>query len=428
MAAKRFEGAPFGSQAARFDVSAIYPRCKKKGSYTQVPYCKKANSYEEQRLGPGTYNVTQGDFIPCNVMKKASGPGWKRAQETERLTQMPHLLYKEMWEKQRFLKENMGPGRYNIKDFLELGLMKPGSSRGVCETRDPRFKESAQFATPGPGTYGKGGNPYALLEEKERQCGICRGIMDSKTTKGLPYPGMASNLGPGTYNVRNYMDDLLNRVVSIRGPYDLFTGERTKIASGYFATPKGNNLELGTDTVRSFVEDLNLPEKRKHGVFGPISEHPHVPAERICNCTLAQCPRKPDAPGPASYNAKPVSAPAAGRGHPPFNSSAKRFDNRLCSLFFTSDNPVGVGRYDITKKLHGETSTTYRSAFLAKKDRYLDNAVRDKQLQERTQSTNTARGKKALFTALPLPPPPPTNQSTPAAAPRPNTSKELSVN
>ncbi|XP_078529566.1 ciliary microtubule-associated protein 2 [Lissotriton helveticus] len=407
MATKKFEGAPFGSQAARFDVSAIYPTCKKKGSYTQVPYCKNANSYEERRLGPGTYNVTQGDFIPCNLKKKASGPGWKRAEETEKLTEMPHLLYREMWMKQRFLKENMGPGRYNIKDFLELGLMKPGSSRGACETREPRFKESAQFATPGPGAYGKKGNPYALLEEKERQCGVCRGIMGSKTTRGLPYPGMASNLGPGTYNVRNYIDDLLNRVVSIRGPYDLFTGERTTIASGHFATLKGNNLELGTANVRSFLEDLNSPEKRKHGVFGPISEHPHVPTERICNCTLAQCPRKPDAPGPASYEAKPASAPVSGRGHPPFNSSARRFENRLCSLFFTSDNPVGIGRYDITVKQHGETSSTYRSAFLGKTGRYLDNAAHDKQLQERTKATNISRRKKGspdAITASHLPP------------------------
>ena len=36
-------------------------------------------------------------------------------------------------------KKLLGPGTYEIKDFVELLDSKPGSVRGVCETRDRRF-------------------------------------------------------------------------------------------------------------------------------------------------------------------------------------------------------------------------------------------------------------------------------------------------
>lgn len=49
-----------------------------------------------------------------------------------------------------------------------------------------------------------------------------------------------SHLGPGTYahNYKSGTDQLLSKVVSTKGPYNLFSGERSDgIAAGYFATP-----------------------------------------------------------------------------------------------------------------------------------------------------------------------------------------------
>ena len=39
-------------------------------------------------------------------------------------------------------KRKLGPGSYEIKDFLEVSDMKPRSTRGIVETRDSRFKET----------------------------------------------------------------------------------------------------------------------------------------------------------------------------------------------------------------------------------------------------------------------------------------------
>ena len=36
-------------------------------------------------------------------------------------------------------KQLLGPGTYNINDFIDQMAKKPGSTRGVCETREARF-------------------------------------------------------------------------------------------------------------------------------------------------------------------------------------------------------------------------------------------------------------------------------------------------
>ena len=36
-------------------------------------------------------------------------------------------------------KRMLGPGAYNIKDFIQAMAEKPGSTRGVCETKAVRF-------------------------------------------------------------------------------------------------------------------------------------------------------------------------------------------------------------------------------------------------------------------------------------------------
>ncbi|XP_056388120.1 lymphocyte expansion molecule isoform X4 [Hyla sarda] len=361
MAGKKFTGAPFGCQTARFDVSAVYPELKKPGTYTQVSYCKKAtselgaslaeigvdrkskvqrrlhfcgNGTMERRLGPGTYEAGPGDFSPSVLERNASAPGWKRAEETERLTEMPHLLYKETWERNRFLKQNMGPGRYNTKSFVEMMEEKPSSVRGACNTRDARFKEDSKNSNPGPGTYGKGGNPYALIEERASKSASSKGIMDSETSKCRSATSVGSDLGPGTYNMKGSTDETLKHVVGKRGPYDLFTGSRSgPIPYGYFATP--------------------------------------------------------NSPGPGSYETKPLFA-SVRNSSAPFLTSAKRFDRKSCRILFGSSNPVGVGRYNIEKPARGKTATCFRTSFLSKTGRYLSNFERDKVLQERIQKSHSA--------------------------------------
>ncbi|XP_073449558.1 ciliary microtubule-associated protein 2 [Aquarana catesbeiana] len=390
MAEKKFTGAPFGCQSARFDVSAIHPIYKKPGTYTQVSHCRRATSEQGRRLGPGTYDPAPGDFSASVLERKASAPGWKRAVETEKLTEMPHFLYRETWERNRWLKQNMGPGRYNIKSFTDLMEEKPSSVRGTCNTREVRFKENIKDCFPGPGSYGTGGNPYSLIEERATKSASSKGIMDTEAGKCNSDVIKGSGLGPGTYNLKNSTNEVLQHTVGKRGPYDVFTGSRSQpIQYGYFATPKRTPSEPGQYKVKSFIEEFEGEHQKKHGHFGKIAQYPKVPTERILCSSLNHWPRPVDSPGPGSYDTKTLFKTVR-QSSAPFLTSAKRFEKKSCRLLFGSSNPVGVGRYDINKPLRGKTATTYRTSFLSKTGRYLSNPQRDKVFQERIQKSHTS--------------------------------------
>uniref|UniRef100_H2YPC8 Uncharacterized protein n=1 Tax=Ciona savignyi TaxID=51511 RepID=H2YPC8_CIOSA len=121
MATKLFQGSPFGTQTARFDVSGVHPQSKMPGTFTQVPYCKKSTDELKRKLAPGTYSVDAGGFNEQTVEERASGPGWKRSYETMRMAQIPHLLYREQWMKKKEQKRKLGPGKYNVDrlDFID---------------------------------------------------------------------------------------------------------------------------------------------------------------------------------------------------------------------------------------------------------------------------------------------------------------------
>ncbi|XP_063728695.1 ciliary microtubule-associated protein 2-like, partial [Symsagittifera roscoffensis] len=112
MPQKPYDGSPFGSQSHRFDVSGVHPNMKKQGSYTEVAYERKSLTPRARQLGPGRYSLdTRRSVTP--------GPGWERAVEVARMAKMPHLLYRETWEREKQAKLNMGPGRYNSRDFIQ---------------------------------------------------------------------------------------------------------------------------------------------------------------------------------------------------------------------------------------------------------------------------------------------------------------------
>ncbi|XP_025032156.1 lymphocyte expansion molecule, partial [Python bivittatus] len=289
MEPKGFTGAPFWTQQARFDVSAIYPDVKKPSTFLQAPYCKSVCSELSRKLGPGTYTIENGNFRSTILQKKASSSSWAKAQEAARLTQMPHFKFKEICQQEKFRKRKLGPGTYNYTDFLELMERRPHSIKGICDTGEVRFKDRIRECYPGPGTYG---NPYVKLDEKEKVSVTALGIMDSKTPKEFTFVHMGSGLGPGTYNLKNSVDEMLKRVVSIRGPYEIFTSDRSKpIISGHFAGDKKTS-ELTSCKVKSFLEELETREKKKHGVFSTFARDPECPTERIFWAKIGQFPRE----------------------------------------------------------------------------------------------------------------------------------------
>lgn len=381
MSQKKFSGAPFGVQTSRFDIASIHPKSKTPGTVTQVAYDKKCMLEVNRRLGPGSYNIDVGGFNPKSVSERSSGPGWERAFETARLAKIPHLLYKEQWEKKQLQKQLLGPGTYNINDFIDQMAKKPGSTRGVCETREARFDTTKMSQVPGPGTYGQGGIPSAVVEEKERKSSSNVGMLDSGKSCKRQLPEVGSHLCPGQYETKSFTDQLEARVVSKRGPYDLFTGERNKpISVGYFALPAKQNLGPGEYDLKSFLHELQDKHKKHHGAFLKVQRFPPYPTNRIYCSTLSQYPRDPSDPGPGSYSPQGLTKPEASL-RPPFGSSANRFDRHARRFFLGSTNPVGPGRYDVNRYGKAQHANGNSSSFNSKTKRY--DLIRDKYLTER---------------------------------------------
>ncbi|MGH0140918.1 UNVERIFIED_CONTAM: hypothetical protein FKN15_073039 [Acipenser sinensis] len=322
----------------RFDVSGVYPDKKTIGAYTEVPYCKTATSELVRRRGPGTYNADTGNFSPAAVLRRAGGPGWKRAQETLRQNQLPHVLYRDVWERKRILKRKLGPASYKMKDFIELREERPASVLGVCESRESRFRSiTAEECDPGPGTYKVKDSLQELLNRTVSKRGpydVFTGPRSRHASTGH-YVVLECVPGPGTYKVKDSLQELLNRTVSKRGPYDVFTGPRSRHAStGHYVVLKTTNLGPGQYEIKSFVEDLQSKEKKKSGEFSSLLQYPSTPTERVGCSTLSHCPR-PTNPGPGCYNILESDKSRTAMGHrSAFNSESKCYLSNLGRDFY----------------------------------------------------------------------------------------------
>ncbi|XP_031824912.1 lymphocyte expansion molecule isoform X1 [Sarcophilus harrisii] len=380
-AIKLFKGAPFGVQSARFDVSAAMVHAKNVSPTLPEVLYSKYYLESKAHLGPGMYKFSDGCFDEEEV-KKAIGTGWAKAQEATRLTQLPHFQFKPIIKEKKFFEIKIGPGSYDYKDFMELAKEKPSSNIGILSAREERFPYMAGNNYPGPGNYGKGGNPYTEMEEKAWDRSHTKGIMCTKAKKSFELSTGGSGLSPGTYTFKSGMEEFLTRTVSKRGPYDLFSGDRSMpIAYGHFATPKKPSLELYS--FKSFVDELNSNARKKHGVFGKLIRNPTVPSERIFCSTPSQWPIKQSNLGPGTYDPKPIPRYELTNQHP-FGSSSKRVDLKYYQHFIGNTNPVGVGRYNHTKHEGKDKRQRYRSLYLSKQNRYpLDHRTKELVLQQR---------------------------------------------
>ncbi|XP_006879884.1 PREDICTED: uncharacterized protein C1orf177 homolog [Elephantulus edwardii] len=377
MACKWFSGAPFGVQSARFDVSAVHPNRKKFSTFTEAPYSRHY-SVGVSHIGPGTYSSKETCFSNKKLSKEVD-TGWAKAQEATRLTQLPHFQYQALMKEKQMQKEKLGPGSYNFKDFLELLKQKPSSTRGLLSSGEVRFRGVIGNCYPGPGHYGEKGNPYMRLERKAWKRSHSEGLMCRMANKPLPLTHQGSGLGPGTYFLKSGIEMYLAQRVGTRGPYDTFTGDRSKPQPyGHYSVQKKKPRELVN--FKSFVDELNSHHKKKHGVFSKLPRNPNTPSERIYWATLSQCPRKLATSGPGMW--VPREEESKNVNPPPFLMSSKRMSTKAFQMTMGSWNPVGVGRYLNTWLTETKNRRQrYRSLYMCESKRYLSDPDWDMVLQ-----------------------------------------------
>ncbi|XP_066232484.1 ciliary microtubule-associated protein 2 [Saccopteryx leptura] len=379
MAVKWFTGAPFGVQSHRFDVSAVYPDQKKCSTFTEVPY-SRLHSVDVAHIGPGTYGCKETCFSK-KKLKREVGTGWAKAQEATRLTKLPHFQYQTIMREKRLQKEKLGPGSYNLKDFLEELHQKPCSTRGLLSSGEVRFRGLIGNYYPGPGNYGEKGNPYTKLEEMAWSRSHSEGLMCRMSSRLPPRAPQGSGLAPCTYSFQSGTEAILERTTGTRGPYDIFSGDRSKPQPyGHYSVQEKKPRELVN--FKSFVDELNSYPNKKRGVFSKLSRNPTTPTERIYWSTLSQFPRKLATSGPGMW--LPPEKKFRRTNQPPFLQSSKRADLRACQMLQGIWNPVGVGYYFNTWLMETKDHRQrYRSLFLSGSKRYLSDLDRDRFMQER---------------------------------------------
>lgn len=302
-----------------------------------------------RKRGPGMYDVEAGGFKPDAVIHRASGPGWARESEMQKLSAMPHLLHKDQWEAKRLLAGKLGPGAYTINDFIADGNSIPRSKLGICASLGKRMKDSFKEKTPGPGTYGEGGIPHSAIELRAKQSMSTVGMLDMASSSKRDLPTVGCHLGPGNYSFNSFTDELNAKRVSVKGPYELFSLDRNKpIKTGHYTKFGVSTLGPGQYELGSFTDDLSDSNNRKKGEFGKTKQHPEK-AERIYYSTLSQVPmpEAPTRPGPTSYNPKIEYPKPVNHGKAGFLSESVRSDKRAMQFFTGNYNSVGAGRYEV---------------------------------------------------------------------------------
>lgn len=92
----------------------------------------------------------------------------------------------------------------------------------------PHLPSQFRSSLPGPGNYGKGGIPWAAMEEKALRSSGTVGMLAAGGSHLHTLPTRGSDLPPGQYHHTSPIKELLDKRISKRGPYDLYTGERYK--------------------------------------------------------------------------------------------------------------------------------------------------------------------------------------------------------
>ncbi|EHB13982.1 hypothetical protein GW7_12468 [Heterocephalus glaber] len=303
------------------------------------PSSKETRICRQSHIGPGTYSCKETCFSK-QKLKKEVGTGWARAQEATRLTQLPHFRYKVLIKERWLEAQKLGPGSYNLKDFLEELQQKPRSTRGLLSSGETRFSGLIGNYYPGPGHYGEKGNPYTRLEENAWKWSHSEGLMCRMSSKPAPRPQEGSGLGPNTYSIKSGLEEYLARSMGTRGPYDGFSGDRTKpLAYGHYS-------EQVYTWVASGVTPAGWQATSGLGSW--------LPLETEC---------------------KHVS-------QPPFLLASKQSGARASQMLPGSWNPVGVGRYLNTTLVETkDTRQRYRFLYLGGSKRYPADPAWDKILQ-----------------------------------------------
>ncbi|XP_067125490.1 ciliary microtubule-associated protein 2-like [Centruroides vittatus] len=265
---KGFLNAPFGIQSKRFNDLRVHPRLRLK-------------NINKSNLGPGSYEVTENK-------EKTFHSSWTKALEDEDFSRLPQVFRKDWYLYMKDEPNRRGPGKYLRHDAGYK--LKSSSIYGPYTIFGKRFEGPNTFENPGPGAYG---NPYEAIENANLKRSMkTKGIMSSETIVKRGEKISKDFKGPGLYEIKSFTNEVLNKLVSVRGPYDLFSGKRDD-SSLYGCQMKPSkcalNLSPGVYRYEYFLDKWDDVYRRHNGKFAKAPRFIH---------------KKEVLPGPGHYNVK----------------------------------------------------------------------------------------------------------------------------
>ncbi|CAF1095780.1 unnamed protein product [Adineta steineri] len=335
----------FSVKTPRFLPRGLHPELLTRIQLQSVPH-----------VAPGTHDQLQyGDFSEKNLQKKIEGPNWQQGLYTEQMAKIPHSSFKETYDRRKEDERRVGPGIYNITDFLTELDEKPQCERGALDQLAPRFPKDELDRAPPPASYGI---PDKKLVEKHWQQGSNVPSFEWRQgPRSLPLQG--TKLGPGTYNIKNSIDELVNKHVSEKGPYQVFTLDRSApIATGHYSLL--DQWDLSPDfPSKEYPEStsnlIQIEKRKKHGLFSKLERFQKKPTDRISIEHPGLEPKNVTFPGPGAYaTVRQWEEHDFHKKKVPFNGTSSRNDKRS----FTNtggSNSVGVGRYNLLGPIRDET-------------------------------------------------------------------------
>lgn len=332
--------AAFGSSQKKFDRICLHPALDLSGLYSKRP----------KACDPCLYHPKDIREVFPITKKKLDKDPWRYKKELEEWAKCLGYRNQKILDSRKWLNSILGPAWYEISE--------PPKYIAACMNvgfgRTPRMRASKNY-NPGPGTYYQGQpfkapfSPHSTRPTFERE-EPCR----------FKDPSPKWSLAPDRYVIvdKDSIEQKSKRIVSLRGPYDLFTGKRDmSTIKNHFNTSRRMAASTWPLKLKGCLETY----KKSH--FGTMNKTNRSKPDRgrTSLVDLAMCLRKPDDPGAAHYNIDKLKVFKQNKRG--FNSSYDRPPGYQRVVVWP-----GVGRYNVAKD-HDAPGHGHKHAFLSKEQR-----------------------------------------------------------
>nr|CAI5817707.1 unnamed protein product [Callosobruchus analis] len=278
--------APFGIATKRFMKVGFHPSLDKTGAMKK----------QITKVGPGSYSPRR----PTCSKNECS---WKTKVESEAFSKFLGFRNAHLLKEREFYKTLRGPGTNDMNEAL-FKQQRSSVLENVGLGAGERFTylNENEDNIPPPNTYFRDFSRTSTVTKKsfsDTPIFEWDGVQDRFKSRAPRY-----QLAPNRYQIKDgkNISAIADKICSLRGPYDLFTGPRDETTiRNDFGTSGFTPPEFWYIKPSSLNHLLKHPSKSKYGKFLQAPRFPKKPTIRTMLNDISLCYRDPNDPSPAHY-------------------------------------------------------------------------------------------------------------------------------